>query len=68
MRRVVLKLSGEAFADPELGYGIDPLTVVRVAEEVAEAHAGSVQIAVVVGGGGSACETGGGGCVGVSFE
>jgi uridylate kinase len=51
VRRVVLKLSGEAFADPELGYGIDPLTVVRVAEEVAEAHAGSVQIAVVVGGG-----------------
>ncbi len=51
VRRVVLKLSGEAFADPTLGYGIDPITVVRVAEEVAEAHAGSVQIAVVVGGG-----------------
>jgi uridylate kinase len=51
VRRVVLKLSGEAFADPTLGYGIDPLTVVRVAEEVAEAHADSVQIAVVVGGG-----------------
>jgi uridylate kinase len=48
---VVLKLSGEAFADPEIGYGIDPQTVVRVAEEMAEAHAGGVQIAVVVGGG-----------------
>lgn len=51
VRRVVLKLSGEAFADPEIGYGIDPQTVVRVAEEIAEAHAGGVQITVVVGGG-----------------
>ncbi len=50
-RRVVLKLSGEAFADPTLGYGIDPLTVNRVAEEIAEAHESGVQIAVVVGGG-----------------
>ena len=51
VRRVVLKLSGEAFADPDVGYGIDPQTVVRVAEEIAEAHATGVQIAVVVGGG-----------------
>ncbi|MFZ0626509.1 MAG: UMP kinase [Acidimicrobiia bacterium] len=51
LQRVVLKLSGEAFADPEVGYGIDPLTVVRVAEEIAEAHAAGVEIAVVVGGG-----------------
>ncbi|MGH8947267.1 MAG: UMP kinase [Acidimicrobiia bacterium] len=51
MRRVVLKLSGEAFADPGLGYGIDPLTVVRVAEEIGEAHSDDIQIAVVVGGG-----------------
>jgi len=51
VRRVVLKLSGEAFADPEIGYGIDPQTVVRVAEEMAEAHGAGVQIAVVVGGG-----------------
>ncbi len=50
-RRVVLKLSGEAFADPDVGYGIDPATVVRVASEVAAAHATGVQIAVVVGGG-----------------
>lgn len=51
MRRVLLKLSGEAFADPKIGYGIDPQTVVHVAEEIAEAHTGGVQIAVVVGGG-----------------
>jgi uridylate kinase len=51
VRRVLLKLSGEAFADPEVGYGIDPQTVVRVAEEIAEAKATGVQVAVVVGGG-----------------
>jgi uridylate kinase len=50
-RRVVLKLSGEAFADPSVGYGIDPATVIRVAGEVSAAHATGVQIAVVVGGG-----------------
>ncbi len=50
-RRVLLKLSGEAFADPDVGYGIDPLTVQRVAREVAEAQANGVEVAVVVGGG-----------------
>ena len=50
-RRVVLKLSGESFADPAIGYGIDPLTVKRVATEIVEAHSGGVEIAVVVGGG-----------------
>jgi uridylate kinase len=46
-----LKLSGEAFADPELKYGIDPATVSRVAEELATVHAEGHEIAVVVGGG-----------------
>lgn len=50
-RRVVLKLSGEAFADPAIGYGIDPATVRRVAAEIAEARSGGTEIAVVVGGG-----------------
>ena len=50
-RRVLLKLSGEAFADPEVGYGIDPLTVHRVAEEIAEAARSEVEVAIVVGGG-----------------
>ena len=50
-RRVLLKLSGEAFADPAIGYGIDPLTVHRVAEEIAEALQDGVEVAVVVGGG-----------------
>ncbi|MDX1691046.1 MAG: UMP kinase [Acidimicrobiia bacterium] len=50
-RRVALKLSGEAFADPDLGYGIDPKTVQAVAAEVAEVHAEGHEIAMVVGGG-----------------
>ena len=51
MRRVVLKLSGEAFADQELKYGIDPVTVDRVAAEIAQVAGEGYQIAVVVGGG-----------------
>ncbi len=50
-RRVVLKLSGEAFAEPS-GSGIDAGVVARIAEEVADARAElDVEIAVVVGGG-----------------
>jgi uridylate kinase len=47
----VLKLSGEAFADPELNYGIDPATVRRVAEEIATVAGEGVEIGIVVGGG-----------------
>jgi uridylate kinase len=51
-RRVVLKLSGEAFADTRIGYGIDANVVQRIAEEVASARADlGVEIAIVVGGG-----------------
>jgi uridylate kinase len=50
--RVVLKLSGEAFAERATGFGIDAAVVQRIAEEVAEARAGlGVEVAVVVGGG-----------------
>jgi uridylate kinase len=48
--RIVLKLSGEAFAG-EAGHGIDPDTVRMIAEEVLSAHRLSVEVAVVVGGG-----------------
>ena len=51
MRRVVLKLSGEAFADPATGYGIDPNIVARVAEEIALVHGEGYEIGIVVGGG-----------------
>ena len=51
-RRVVLKLSGEAFADRTTGYGIDSNVVQRIAEEVTKARADlGVEIAIVVGGG-----------------
>ena len=50
--RVVLKLSGEAFADPQLGFGIDAPVVNRLAGEIAEARGDlGVEMAVVVGGG-----------------
>ena len=50
--RVLLKLSGEAFADSSIGSGIDAVVVKRLAEEVAEAvEALHVEIAIVVGGG-----------------
>src|SRR3954464_981404 len=51
-KRVVLKLSGEAFADVSIGYGIDGNVVSRIAEEIAHAREElGVEIAVVVGGG-----------------
>jgi uridylate kinase len=50
-RRVLLKLSGEAFADPEIGYGISPEMVRRVAAEIAESQEAGYQIGIVVGGG-----------------
>ena len=50
--RVVLKLSGEAFADESVGFGIDAAVVQRTAEEVAAARTDlGVEIAIVVGGG-----------------
>jgi len=50
--RVVLKLSGEAFADTKIGYGIDAAVVQRIADEVASARVDlGVEIAIVVGGG-----------------
>lgn len=49
--RVLLKVSGEAFAG-ENGYGIDGNVVQRIAREVADVHAEfDVEIAIVVGGG-----------------
>ena len=48
--RVVLKLSGEAFAGGG-GMGVEPATVQRIARQIAEVVRGGVQVAVVVGGG-----------------
>jgi len=50
-RRVVLKLSGESFAEPN-GFGIDATIVARIAAEIADARRElEMEIAVVVGGG-----------------
>lgn len=48
--RVLLKLSGEAFAG-EQGHGIDPDTIGKIAREIADVQAEGVGIAIVVGGG-----------------
>ncbi|MBA3350217.1 MAG: UMP kinase [Actinobacteria bacterium] len=50
-KRLLLKLSGEAFADPELGIGIDPRTVVSIARQVVDAKNLGTELAVVIGGG-----------------
>ncbi len=49
-KRVMLKLSGEAFAGGD-SLGIDPVTVGKLADSIAEAVREGVQVAVVVGGG-----------------
>jgi len=49
-KRVLLKLSGEALAG-EQGYGIDPLTITKIANEIKEVVACGVELALVIGGG-----------------
>jgi len=49
-RRVLVKLSGEAFAGPQ-DYGIDQATIDRVAAELIAARRLGIEIAVVIGGG-----------------
>ena len=49
-RRVLLKLSGEVLMG-EQGFGIDPQTVLRIANEIKDVHRLGVEIAIVIGGG-----------------
>ena len=49
-RRVLLKLSGEALLGEE-EYGVDPLILARIADEIKELLAASVEVAIVIGGG-----------------
>ncbi len=49
-KRVVLKLSGEAFAGKQ-GFGIDDDAIAGIAREVKDVHALGVQIGIIVGGG-----------------
>jgi uridylate kinase len=49
-KRVLLKLSGEALAG-EQRYGIDPLTITTIANEIKEVVECGVQLSLVIGGG-----------------
>ena len=49
--RVLLKLSGEAFADPQHGFGIDARIVSSIARQVADAKNMGAELGIVVGGG-----------------
>ena len=49
-RRILLKLSGEVLMGDQ-AYGIDPVTVARVAEEVKAAQDTGLQLCIVIGGG-----------------
>src|SRR5512135_3401687 len=50
-RRILLKLSGEALCGTTGGFGIQPETIVALAQELAEVYAAGVQVGIVVGGG-----------------
>ena len=51
MSRVLLKLSGESFADQDINFGIESDTLTRIADEISKASEAGVQIGIVVGGG-----------------
>jgi uridylate kinase len=50
VRRVLLKLSGEALAG-EAGFGVDPAVVARLSADIATVRNAGVEIALVLGGG-----------------
>ena len=50
-KRVLLKLSGESFADSETNFGISPNILTNIANQISKANEEGIQIAVVVGGG-----------------
>ncbi len=49
-RRIILKLSGEAL-EGELGYGIDPIVVKRLAGDIRDVRESGTEVAIVIGGG-----------------
>ncbi len=49
-KRVLLKLSGEALQGDK-GFGIDPVVITNIADEIKDVHAMGVEIALVIGGG-----------------
>ena len=51
MSRVLLKLSGESFADQDTNFGIESDILTRIADEISKASDAGIQIGIVVGGG-----------------
>ena len=51
MGRILLKLSGESFANQDTNFGIDPEIIERIAGEITKANNQGIEIGVVVGGG-----------------
>lgn len=51
MSRILLKLSGESFANQDTNFGIDPEIIERIADEITKANNQGIEIGVVVGGG-----------------
>ena len=49
-RRILLKLSGQAFAGDK-GFGLDPLTIKSLASDIVEVYKSGIEVAVVIGGG-----------------
>ena len=49
-KRIMLKISGEALMG-DRGYGIDPVVINTIANEIKEVYKLGIQIAVVIGGG-----------------
>ena len=50
-KRVLLKLSGESFADSDTNFGISPNILTDIADQISKANEEGIHIAVVVGGG-----------------
>ncbi|MEN8130273.1 MAG: UMP kinase [Pseudomonadota bacterium] len=50
LRRILLKLSGEALMG-ELDYGIDPKILQRIADDIVQLRAMEIEVAMVIGGG-----------------
>jgi uridylate kinase len=51
LSRILLKLSGESFANQDTNFGIDPEVIERIAKEITKANNQGIEIGVVVGGG-----------------
>jgi uridylate kinase len=49
-KRILLKLSGEALAGSK-GFGVDPIIIKQISDEICRVHAKGVEIGIVIGGG-----------------